>query len=65
MFLRNPLFEIVEYHQTFGELGIARLIALIDPGNLPSARVAEKIGMRFEKQARNRHRSFWIYSSEK
>jgi RimJ/RimL family protein N-acetyltransferase len=29
--------------------GLRRLIALIDPDNAPSARVAEKIGMRFER----------------
>ncbi len=30
--------------------GLTRLIALIDPDNIASARVAEKIGMRFERQ---------------
>jgi RimJ/RimL family protein N-acetyltransferase len=34
----------------FGELKISRLIALIDPGNLASVRVAENIGMRYEKE---------------
>jgi RimJ/RimL family protein N-acetyltransferase len=29
--------------------GLRRLIALIDPENAPSARVAEKIGLRFER----------------
>lgn len=32
----------------FGTLGLRRLIALIDPANLASIRVAEKIGMRYE-----------------
>ena len=49
----------------FNKLKLRRLISLIDPEYVPSQRVAEKIGMRFEKQARNRYRSFWIYSSEK
>jgi [ribosomal protein S5]-alanine N-acetyltransferase len=33
----------------FSKLGIRRLIAMIDPSNLASIRVAEKIGMRYEK----------------
>ena len=32
----------------FTSLGIRRLIALIDPANVASIRVAEKIGMRYE-----------------
>ena len=34
----------------FATLGIKRLIALIDPSNLASLRVAEKIGMKYEKE---------------
>lgn len=34
----------------FHVLGIKRLIAIIDPENLASIRVAEKIGMRYEAQ---------------
>ena len=34
----------------FGTLGIKRLIAMIDPSNIASIRVAEKIGMRYEKE---------------
>lgn len=34
----------------FGSLCIKRLIALIDPSNSASVRVAEKIGMRYEKE---------------
>ena len=33
----------------FNVLGISRLIAIIDPQNLASIRVAEKVGMRYEK----------------
>jgi RimJ/RimL family protein N-acetyltransferase len=38
--VRNVGFEV---------LGFARLVAMIDPGNLRSIRVAEKIGMHYEK----------------
>ena len=34
----------------FNTLGIKRLIAMIDPSNLASIRVAEKIGMQYEKE---------------
>ena len=34
----------------FTTLGIKRLIALIDPSNVASIRVAEKIGMKYEKE---------------
>ena len=33
----------------FNPLGIKRLIAMIDPSNIASIRVAEKIGMHYEK----------------
>ncbi len=36
----------------FHRLGLQRLIAMIDPENHASARVAEKIGMRFERETR-------------
>jgi ribosomal-protein-alanine N-acetyltransferase len=32
-----------------GSLGLTRLIALVDPDNAPSARVASKLGMRRER----------------
>ncbi len=35
----------------FGMLGIKRRIAMIDPANLASIRVATKIGMKYEKEA--------------
>lgn len=34
----------------FATLGIGRVIALIDPANLASIRVAEKLGMHYEKE---------------
>lgn len=37
-------------HYALAEVGIERLIALIDPGNKASERVAMKIGMRLEKE---------------
>lgn len=36
----------------FYTLGMKRLIALIDPSNVASIRVAEKIGMRYEQKVR-------------
>lgn len=36
----------------FAALGLKRLIAMIDPSNLASIRVAEKIGMHYEKDIR-------------
>jgi ribosomal-protein-alanine N-acetyltransferase len=36
---------------SFGTLGLLRLISIIDPRNIASARVAEKTGLRFEKDA--------------
>lgn len=35
-------------------LGVGRLIAIIHPDNVPSQRVAEKIGLRFERAATSR-----------
>jgi RimJ/RimL family protein N-acetyltransferase len=35
--------------QAFSKLNLPRLIALIEPGNVRSIRVARKLGMRFEK----------------
>lgn len=34
----------------FDELGLTRLISLVDPDNLPSQRVAERVGMRLERR---------------
>jgi ribosomal-protein-alanine N-acetyltransferase len=45
-----------------GQLGLSRLICLIDHGNQASIRVATKIGMSFEKEARDEYGPFLIYS---
>ena len=37
-------------HYAFERMGIARLIALIEPENEASERVALKIGMRFDRE---------------
>jgi ribosomal-protein-alanine N-acetyltransferase len=34
----------------FETLGLGRIVSLIDPGNLASQRVAEKVGLRLEKE---------------
>jgi RimJ/RimL family protein N-acetyltransferase len=49
----------------FEKLGLARLICLIDAENIASQRVAEKIGMSFEREARDELGPFWIYSISK
>ncbi len=49
----------------FGTLKLSRLICLIDPENIPSQKVAEKIGMRFEKEMRDKYGLFWVYSINK
>lgn len=43
-------------------LGLGRLICLIDEHNLASKRVAEKIGMAFEKEGRDDLGPFHLYS---
>lgn len=49
----------------FQKLNLPRLICLIDPENVASQKVAEKIGMRFEKEARDEMGLFLIYSINK
>ena len=36
----------------FGDLDLQRLVSLVDPRNIPSVRVAEKVGTAFEKPVR-------------
>lgn len=45
----------------FEKLNLTRLICLIDPENIASQKVAEKIGMKFEKEARDEMGSFWVH----
>jgi ribosomal-protein-alanine N-acetyltransferase len=46
----------------FERLNLTRLICLIDSENIASQRVAEKIGMTFEKEGRDEMGPFLIYS---
>ena len=57
---------ILEYG--FENLKLSRLICMIDPENLPSQRVAERIGMTFEKRVEEYEGEplpFFIYSIHK
>src|SRR5512141_209371 len=47
----------------FEKLNLARLVSLIEPENIASQRVAEKIGMTFERRVDDReYTPFFIYS---
>lgn len=46
----------------FETLGLTRLVCLIEEGNAPSARVAERIGMRFERAMADDKGPFLLYS---
>lgn len=49
----------------FRRLGLARVIALIDPTNAASARVVEKVGLRFERETRRPGgKIMQVYASE-
>jgi RimJ/RimL family protein N-acetyltransferase len=49
----------------FNKLQLSRLVCLIDEENLASIRVAEKIGMTFEKEGRDEIGPFHLYSINK
>jgi len=49
----------------FEHLKLSRLISVIDADNLASQRVAEKMGMTFEREARDEMGPFLIYSISK
>ena len=49
----------------FYTLGFTRLVCLIDEENGASIRVAEKIGMAFEKEGRDEIGPFWLYARSK
>jgi RimJ/RimL family protein N-acetyltransferase len=46
----------------FEKLSLPRLVSLIEPGNIASIRVAEKIGLTFEKEGSDELGSFLVYS---
>jgi [ribosomal protein S5]-alanine N-acetyltransferase len=49
----------------FNVFGLSRVIALIDPNNVRSVRVAEKIGMDWQTQTLKWHRRLRVYVAEK
>lgn len=49
----------------FEKLNLSRLICVIDEDNVSSQHVAEKIGMRFEREAHDELGPFWIFSINK
>src|SRR6185503_18927799 len=49
----------------FEHLNLSRLVSVIDSENVASQKVAEKIGMTFEKEARDELGPFLIYSLNK
>jgi [ribosomal protein S5]-alanine N-acetyltransferase len=46
----------------FEKLKLTRIISLIEPENMLSRHVVEKVGMRFEKEVRDETGSFVVYS---
>ncbi len=49
----------------FHKLGCERLVSLIDPGNLPSRRVAEKVGLTLEKVVWKWNKEICVYAIHK
>ncbi len=49
----------------FDRLGYERLISLIDPDNLPSRRVAERVGMTLEREIEKWGKRVCVYAIEK
>jgi len=49
----------------FEKLRLSRLVCVIDRENLASIRVAEKIGMAFEKEGRDDKGPFLLYAIDK
>ncbi|WML43855.1 GNAT family N-acetyltransferase [Neobacillus sp. PS3-40] len=49
----------------FNQLGLNKLISIIDPRNIPSIRVAEKIGFTKEKEFFMFNKNHYIYSGSK
>ncbi len=51
---------LLEYGRN--KLGLSRMVCLIEDGNIASIRVAEKIGMAFEKEGRDEIGPFLLYT---
>jgi ribosomal-protein-alanine N-acetyltransferase len=49
----------------FNQLNLSRLVSLIDGENIASIKVAERMGMRFEKEGEDEIGPFWLYSQHK
>lgn len=49
----------------FEQLGLSRLISLVEAENLASIRVAEKAGMVFEKAGRDDKGPYWLFAVHK
>ena len=49
----------------FDKLNLSRLICLIEPENIASQKIAEKLGMNFEKEWRDELGLAWVYSINK
>jgi [ribosomal protein S5]-alanine N-acetyltransferase len=49
----------------FHALGYERLVSLIDPGNLPSRRVAERVGLTLEKEVWKWNKNICVYAISK
>jgi ribosomal-protein-alanine N-acetyltransferase len=49
----------------FTQLGLSRLVSLIEPGNIASAKVAANIGMTLEKEMVDEKGPFLLYTLEK
>ena len=54
---------IIDY--AFGTLGLTKLVCYVLPDNKASARVAQKAGMRFEREMVDEHGVTWVYALEK
>ena len=52
-------------HYGLQRLHLRRLISVIDPENIASQRVAEKIGMTFDREAQDELGTFWIFSIQR
>ncbi len=46
----------------FEKLNLPRLVCLVEQDNIASIKVAEKIGMTFEKESKDEMGSFWLYT---